>query len=157
MTGAMRTCPTAALEVLMEVTPIHIVIEMKRKATLIRIEGAGNGCNLTSKDAENLKRDIPLLMQQRDEMPAEHRFAQNFSTHFSNKNSWTTLGKVHPMKPQTIKWYTDGSLTNEGSGLGVVGPRLKYHESMGRYTSIFEAEVCGIGRCAEFNLIVKHP
>ncbi|KMQ81533.1 lian-aa1 retrotransposon protein, partial [Lasius niger] len=85
-------------------------------------------------------------------MPTEHRFAQNFSTHLSNKNSWTSLGKVHPMKPQTIKWYTDGFLTDEGSGLGVVGLRLKYHELMGRYTSIFQAEVCAIGRCAEFNL-----
>jgi len=54
-TGAMRTCPTAALEVLIEVTPLHIVIKMKRKATLIRSEGAGNDCNLTSKDAESLK------------------------------------------------------------------------------------------------------
>jgi len=45
MTEAMRTCPTAALEVLKEVTPLHIVIEMKRKATLIRIEGAGNNRN----------------------------------------------------------------------------------------------------------------
>jgi len=43
------------------------------------------------------------------------------------------------MKPQAIKWYTDGSLTDEGSGLGVVGLRLKYYESMGRYTSIFQA------------------
>jgi len=56
------------------------------------------------------------------------------------------------MKPQTIMWYTDGSLTDEGSGLGVAGPRLKYQESMGRYTSIFQAEVCVIGRCAEFIL-----
>jgi len=37
---------------------LHIVIEMKQKATLIRIEGAGNDCNLTSKDAETLKGDI---------------------------------------------------------------------------------------------------
>jgi len=72
MTGAMRTCPTVALEVLMEVTPLHIVIKMKRKATLIRIAGAGNDCNLTSKDAESLKRVILLLMQPRDEMPAQH-------------------------------------------------------------------------------------
>jgi len=114
----MRTCPTAALEVLMEVTPLHIVIEMKRKATLTRIEGAGNDCNLTRKDAESLKRDIPLLLQPRDEMPAEHRFAQNFSTHLSNKNSWTTLGKVHPMKPQTDGIQTDPSPTTEvGWGL----------------------------------------
>jgi len=102
MTEAIRPCPTAALEVLMEVTPLPIVIEMKRKATLIRIEGAGNDCNLTSKDAESLKRNIPLLMQPRDAMPVEHSFAQNFSTHLNNKNSWTSLGKVHPMKPQTI-------------------------------------------------------
>jgi len=68
MTGAMRTCPTAAQEVLMKVTPLHIVIEMKRKATLKRIEGAGNDCNLTSKDAESLKRDNPSLMQPRDEI-----------------------------------------------------------------------------------------
>jgi len=85
-------------------------------------------------------------------MPVEHRFAQNFTTHLINKNSWTSLGKVHPTKPKTIKWYTDGSLTDEGSGLAAVGPRLKYHESMGRYTSIFQAEVCAIGRCAEFSL-----
>jgi len=56
------------------------------------------------------------------------------------------------MKPQTIKWYTDGSLTVEGRWLGVVRPRLKYHESMARYTNIFQADVCAIGRCAEFNL-----
>jgi len=105
-----------------------------------------------SKDAESLKRDIPLLMQPRDEMPAEHRFAENFSTYLSNKNSWTSLGKVHTIKPQTTMWYTDGYLTDQGSGPGVVGPRLKYHESMGRYTSIFQAEVCAIGHCAEFNL-----
>jgi len=83
-------------------------------------------------------------MQPRDEMPAEHRFAQNFSTHLSNKNSWTSQGK--------IQWYTDGSLTDERSGLGFVGPRLKYRESLGRNTSIFQAEFCAIGRCAEYNL-----
>jgi len=65
----------ASLEVIMEVTPLHIVIEMKRKATLIRIEESGNDCTLTSMDAESLRRDIPLLLQLRDEMPDEHRFA----------------------------------------------------------------------------------
>jgi len=80
MAGAMRTCPTVALEVLMEVTPLHIVIEMKRKATLIRIKGSGSDCNLTSKDVESLKRDIPLLMQPRDKMPAEYRLTQSFNT-----------------------------------------------------------------------------
>jgi len=51
-----------------------------------------------------------------------------------------------------IPFVNCGSLTDEGSGLGVVGRRLKYHEKVGRYTSIFQAEVCAIGRCAEINL-----
>jgi len=64
-------------------------------------------------------------MQPTDAMPVEYSIAQNFSTHLSNKNSWTSLGKVHLIKPQTLKWNTDGSLTDEGSGLVVVGPKLE--------------------------------
>jgi len=56
------------------------------------------------------------------------------------------------MNRHTIKWYTNGSLTNQGTGFGVVGPRLSHYESLGTHTSIFQAEVCAIGRCADFNL-----
>ncbi|XP_052842614.1 uncharacterized protein LOC128256356 [Drosophila gunungcola] len=154
MTGAMRTCPTAALEVLMELTPLHYVIDIQRKATLLRIstEGTGSGCILNSRDATNLLGEVPLILHPRDEMTAELIFEQNFTAHLGNKKDWTTLSEVHPMAKHTIAWYTDGSLTQQGTGLGVVGPRIKYHESLGQYTSIFQAEVCAIGRCAELNI-----
>ncbi|EDV90961.1 GH23933 [Drosophila grimshawi] len=59
----------------------------------------------------------------------------------SSKRDWTTLEEVHPTKPYTIKWYTDGTLTNQGTGLGVVDPRVSYHEFLGTDTSIFQAEI----------------
>jgi len=154
ITGAMRTCPTVAIEVLMELTPLHKFIELQRKATLLRMamEGVGNNCILSQRDADMLSGELPLLVQPRDEMAAEYKFERNFQVNLSSKRDWTTLEEVHPMKLHTIKWYTDGSLTCQGTGLGVIGPRVSHHESLGTYTSIFQAEVCAIGRCADFNL-----
>ncbi|EDV99493.1 GH23756 [Drosophila grimshawi] len=131
-----------ALEALMELTPLHHIIRLKQKATLVRISAEGVGGNhiLSHKDAQLLSYELPLLTQPRDEMAAEYIFERNFTVRMSSKREWTTLDEVHPMKPHTIKWYTDGSLTNQGTGLGVVGPRVFYHESLGTHTSIFQAE-----------------
>ncbi len=43
--GAMRTCPTAALEVMLELTPLHMVIKQTAKQILLRMtaEGVGKG------------------------------------------------------------------------------------------------------------------
>jgi len=138
----------------MELTPLHTFIELQRKATLLRMamEGFGNNCILGLRDADTLSGKLPLLVQPRDEMPAEYKFERNLHVNLCSKKEWTTLEEVHPINPHTIKWYTDGSLTCQGTGLGVIGPRLSHHESLGTYTSIFQAEVCAIGRCADFNL-----
>jgi len=96
--------------------------------------------------------EVPLLVKPRDEMSAEYRFEPNFQVNVSSKKEWTTLEEVYSMKLHTIKWYADGSLTFEGPGLGVVSLRISYHESLGTSTSIFQAEVCAIGRCVDFNM-----
>jgi len=123
----MRTCLTVAIEVQMELTPLHKFIELQREATMLRMsmEGVGSNCILSQRDADMLSGELPLLVQPRDEMTAEYKFERNFQV---NKRDWTTLEEVHPMKFHTIKWYTDGSLTCQGTGLGVVGPRVSHHE-----------------------------
>lgn len=40
ITGAMRTCPTAAIEIILGLTPLHLVIERIAKEALIRLEKA---------------------------------------------------------------------------------------------------------------------
>jgi len=55
----MRTCPTAAIEVLLEFTPLHTFIGLQRKATLLRMamEEVGNNCILSERDADALSSD----------------------------------------------------------------------------------------------------
>ena len=49
-TLAMRTCPTAALEVMLELTPLHLVVKQTAKNTrlLMTAEGCGKGKLLSS-------------------------------------------------------------------------------------------------------------
>jgi len=116
------------------------------------MEGVGSNCILSQRDAYMLSGELRMLVQPRDEMAAEYKVERNFQVNLSSKRDWTTLEEVYPMKLYTTKWYTDGSLTCQGPGLGVIGPRISHHESLEKYTSIFQAEVCAIGRCEDFNL-----
>src|SRR5699024_6923960 len=51
-------------------------------------------------------------------------------------------------------WYTDGSKTATGTGIGIFchAPRTKLSLSLGKYVTIFQAEVQAIERCATMNV-----
>jgi len=98
ITGAMRTCPTAAIEVLLEFTPLHTFIGLQRKATLLRMamEGVGNNCILSQRDADALSSELPLLIQPSDEMPAEYKLDRNFRVNLSSKENGQHLRRSIP-------------------------------------------------------------
>jgi ribonuclease HI len=60
----------------------------------------------------------------------------------------------NPIQKGGLIWYTDGSKTNKGTGAGVYGygTRLKLIFSLGKYTTVFQAEVYAIMACAAENL-----
>ena len=49
-----------------------------------------------------------------------------------------------------------GTKTSTETGAGVFGPNLRYSEPMGKFPSVFQAEVHAIERCAQFNLDRKY-
>jgi hypothetical protein len=53
-----------------------------------------------------------------------------------------------------LVWYTDGSKTEKGTGAGVYchGTRKKLSFDLGRYTTVFQAEVYAIKACAAENI-----
>jgi hypothetical protein len=61
-----------------------------------------------------------------------------------------------PSRNGGVICYTDGSKTNKGSGAGVYkcgcGPRRHLSFSLGKYTTVFQAEVYAIKACAVGNL-----
>lgn len=158
MTGAMRTCPTAAMEVIMGLTPLHLVIQRTAVETILRIsrEGVGRNKVISLKECDSLSRNIPLLKLPKDNMVKKYCFERNFTTKLNTKRNWSSDPSSRQLDHYSIKWYTDGSKTSEGTGAGVYGPRTKYFEPMGCYPSIFQAEVHAIERCAQFNIDRKY-
>lgn len=154
ITGAMRTCPTAALEVILDLTPLHIVVEQAAQGTIMRIvkEGIGKNKCIGIREHNSLSRALPFLETPRDEMIKKYNFVKNFAIRLSSKKEWTTESNIYPFSEHTLKWYTDGSRTSDGTGAGVFGPRTKYYEPMGKLCSIFQAEINAIKRCVQINL-----
>ncbi|XP_069962571.1 uncharacterized protein [Bactrocera oleae] len=152
--GAMRTCPTAALEVMLELTPLHIVIEQTAKQTLCQMtaQGFGKGKVISSQQMKALSDEMPLALLPRDSITKAVSFTRKFRVTFGSKVEWNDSTLDLLLTNSTIKWYTDSSKTAEGIGAGVAGPRTKLFIPMGSFPSIFQAEVYAISRCVEINL-----
>jgi ribonuclease HI len=56
--------------------------------------------------------------------------------------------------PNALYYYTDGSKTSEGVGLGVYGNGVDRSISLGRTLTIFQTEVMAITTCAE--MVIRH-
>ena len=69
----------------------------------------------------------------------------HFEVAFHSRSYW------HFNPPEfSSNWYTDGSKTSEGTGAGIYGENAstEISVSLGKYTSIFQAEVHAIELCA---------
>ncbi|XP_061725435.1 uncharacterized protein LOC133531316 [Cydia pomonella] len=55
-------------------------------------------------------------------------------------------------KEGSLRWYTDGSKSESEVGCGIYAPRKGISLNLGRYCSIFQAEVYAILECVSINL-----
>lgn len=154
ITGAMRTCPTAALNVILDLTPLHLSVKGAAERAMFRLaRNRTEAKDIIDQGAwSSQTRCIPLFDLPKDDITKEYHFERNFLTRIDNKSDWESGKITESLKENTIKWYTDGSKTDKGSGAGVFGPRTKYFESLGKYTSVFQAEIHAIDRCAQMIL-----
>ncbi|XP_036339813.1 uncharacterized protein LOC118749151 [Rhagoletis pomonella] len=150
----MRTCPTAALEAILELEPLHLTIEQAAKRTLLNFarEGFGRGRTISLRNRDKLGSQVPLALLPRDDRPKVVNFDRNFKIELCTKATWSSSLMERLIQSSSLQWYTDGSKTPEGIGAGVYGPRLQLSVPMGAYPSIFQAEVYAISLCAEINL-----
>jgi ribonuclease HI len=153
MTGAMSTTPTAALECLCGLTPLHIFVEAEARAELFRLKiwghfkpqvraGYGHDTLWGKMVSGNSLWNAP-----NDYMIYEIMTDRKFAVVLPSRNDW-----IVGNQPQEadFSFYTDGSLCNElaGSGIYSDNPELKLDISLGPFVSVFQAEVLAIAECA---------
>jgi ribonuclease HI len=153
VTGAMSTTPTAALECLCGLEPLHIFVEAEARAELFRLRTwghfrpqvmSGNGHDsLWGK----MVGENPLWNAPSDYMISKIMTDRGFSVMFPSREDWEEGNQ--PEKADLI-FFTDGSLCEElaGSGVFSVNPEMQLVVSLGPYVSVFQAEVLAIAECA---------
>jgi hypothetical protein len=85
-------------------------------------------------------------------MLPRHVYEKSFTVRFPDRSEWRE--GFRPDRKGGLIWYTNGSKTNKGTEAGVYcdGTRQKRSFSLGRYTTVFQAEVYAIKACVKENI-----
>lgn len=154
ITGAMTTTPTAAMECLCGLKPLHIYAEAEARSEMFRLK-VWNHLSAREQYKNVLWRKMvgenPLLDAPNDYMVSKTVFDRNFLVKFPSRSDWIEQGE--PFEANLV-FYTDGSLCNElaGSGVYSANPELEIATRLGPLISVFQAEIFAILECARFCL-----
>jgi hypothetical protein len=101
--------------------------------------------------AQDMKKE-PILQMGTDKMIPRHVHDKPFKVRFPDRSEWKD--GLQPDRKGRLIRYIDGSKVNYGTGAGVYGygTKRKLSFSLGKYTTIFQAEVYAIKACAVENL-----
>jgi ribonuclease HI len=146
----MKPILTSAMEITLDVPPLHLFMEMKAKTTLPRLNviqgrrvvfGSGERCNRNKDLLSNIFDWGELTDTQKSKVIYEHRF----KCEVPPRKNWESFRRTNE-SIDTITCYTDGSLKEDIAGAGAYVKALNYKLSvpLGKGTSVFQAEVYAI-------------
>lgn len=143
ITGAWHSSPTAALETILYLTPLHILVETEAISTFSRLRKDARinikniGPSKIWFDSEQLLPDTHIIL---DTITKTHKFDKRFNLIIPDRSQWMS---GNPINNQGINIFTDGSLMNKSAGAGIYceAPFLEIALPLGKYCSIYLAEV----------------
>lgn len=155
ISGVSNSTPTAAIELLLDLAPLHLHVEYEAMSTNFRFKTSEIPLDRDLYDAYfgNLQRNYELLgCTEVDEIRKRYIFQKNFEVTIPEREDWINIDLNE--KVEADLWYTDGSLTDTGTGCGIYCSNnqesLSFH--MGRSATVFQAEVQAINECCSINL-----
>lgn len=147
ITGCMKTTPTAAMEIALQLTPLDLYIQQEATLAAIRLMHLGIwGKNHSSPHTNILDRAIecqPLIAAPCDRTLNKPMFNKKY-------NIQTIEEERDQSGAHEVRIYTDGSKTQSGSGAGVhsLDLNINFHISLGAHSSIFQCECVALTEAA---------
>ncbi len=146
ITGAWHSAPTVAIEALLDLTPLHILVEANSLSVLSRLTREPSSI---IEDVEHSriwyrsKIFLPTIHLKTDYITPIYKFERKFDLDIPDRSTWSDKALPHA---NGFHFYTDGSLINDAAGAGVYCESLNVKLSipLGNYCSIFLAEIAGI-------------
>jgi ribonuclease HI len=155
--GGTNSKPILAMELLLDLPPLHLFIQNTAMSALSRYKISNiqvirniDDRNLFSKYKNNS--DIITAINNPDHMIKEFNFNFPFEVDFPSREDWENI--VCEDSDDREIWYTDGSLTSNGTGCGIYSKKddTKVSISMEDFNSVFQAEVFAIQKCTSILL-----
>lgn len=145
----MKTTPTAALEALLNVEPLHIHIESLARSSLLRLQQSSLLMHSNFGHAklwQTMTSQSPELNMPCDLITPAYRFVKSFSVNIPQRKYWSESDRT---SSDGLSWFTDGSRCNNLTGSGIVCPTIGKEISipLGEHITVFITEINGILEC----------
>lgn len=141
-TGCMRTTPTAAMEALLSLPPLHLFIQQEAGAAAVRLKKLNLWKQVRVPHTEILNELVsrePLFEAVTDRIPKQYVFDKKYRIQLhEDPNEGLNL--------KELRIFTDGSKTSTGTGSGTHSEDLNIDIStpLGAHNTVFQAECMGI-------------
>jgi hypothetical protein len=121
ITGAIKSTPTAAMEVLLNLTPLNLLITAEARMELYRLHMYKQPADLKTETGllsiwENVS--DPILDMRSDHTIPVYNYSKIFNV-IIDMDYWRN--KDSELPKDALIWFTDGSRTELGTGSGVYG------------------------------------
>jgi hypothetical protein len=154
ITGAMKTTPTAAMEILLNVTPLDLLIQAKARMALHRLQIHKQTADPKVEAGLLPIRKIvndPLLEMRVDYTTPEYYYSKDLNVIIDRDYR---KNKEPEFPKEALIWFTDGSRANSGTGSGIFGqrPKRSLNFPLGKFATVFQTEKYAILQCAYENI-----
>jgi hypothetical protein len=149
ITGAMKSNPTAPMEVLLNLTPLDLLIMAEARMALYRLHilrqlsvpNTVSGLLTIWKNVGD-----PLLDMWWDYTIPVYRHSKIFNV-ITDQDYWRNKDPVFP--EDTLIWFTDSSRSDSGTGSGIFGtrPNRSFSFPLGKFGSFSNQNICHSSMC----------
>jgi len=154
ITGAMKSTPPSALEMLLNLTPLDLVIMAEARMALYTLHILKQpAVSRTEAGLLSIWKNVsdPILDMRSDYTIPVCYHSKIFSV-IVDRDYWRNKDPVFP--ENALIWFTDGSRANSGTGSGIFGlrPNRSLSFPLGKFATVFQTEICAILHCACENI-----
>jgi hypothetical protein len=150
----MKSTPTVAMEVLLNLTPLNFLIMAEARMALYRMHMSKQPVDLkTETGLLSIWKNVsdPILDMRSDHTIPVYNYYKIFNV-IIDTDYWRDKDPEIPK--DALIWFTNRSRTDLGTGTWIYGlkPNKSYSFSLGKFASVFQTEIYAILQCAYENI-----
>jgi hypothetical protein len=115
--GAMKSTPTAAMEILLNLTPLDLLIMAEVRMALYRLRILIQPADITAAGMSSIWKNVsdPILDMRSDHTTPVYNYSKIYNV-ITDRDYWRNKDPLFP--EDALIWFTDGSKTDLGDRVG---------------------------------------